>query len=68
MTITFRRAVRENVGLVIGIAGPSGSGKTYSAMRLAAGISGGKPFAVIDTEAGCRPPSALSTRRLRRSH
>lgn len=50
--ITFRRAVRENVGLVIGIAGPSGSGKTYSAMRLAAGIAGGKPFAVIDTEAG----------------
>ena len=52
MTITFRRAVRENVGLVIGIAGPSGSGKTYSAMRLAAGIAGGKSFAVIDTEAG----------------
>lgn len=50
--ITFRRAVRENVGLVIGIAGPSGSGKTFSAMRLAEGISGGKPFAVIDTEAG----------------
>lgn len=50
--ITFRRAVRENVPLVIGLAGPSGSGKTYSAMRLAAGISQGKPFAVIDTEAG----------------
>lgn len=50
--ITFRRAVRENVPLVIGIAGPSGSGKTYSAMRLAAGIAQGKPFAVIDTEAG----------------
>lgn len=50
--ITFRKAVRENVGLVIGIAGPSGSGKTYSAMRLAAGISAGKRFAVIDTEAG----------------
>ena len=50
--ITFRRAVRENVPLVIGLAGPSGSGKTYSAMRLAAGIAQGKPFAVIDTEAG----------------
>lgn len=52
MTITFRKAVRENVGLIIGIAGPSGSGKTYSAMRLAEGMSQGKPFAVVDTEAG----------------
>ena len=52
MSITFRKAVRENVGLIIGIAGPSGSGKTFSAMRLAAGMSQGKPFAVIDTEAG----------------
>lgn len=50
--ITFARAVRENVPLIIGLAGPSGSGKTYSAMRLAAGIAQGKPFAVIDTEAG----------------
>lgn len=52
MSITFRKAVRENVGWIIGIAGPSGSGKTFSAMRLAAGMSGGRPFAVIDTEAG----------------
>lgn len=52
MSITFRKAVRENVGLIVGIAGPSGSGKTFSAMRLAAGMSQGKPFAVIDTEAG----------------
>jgi hypothetical protein len=52
MTFTFRPAVRENVGLLIGLAGGSGSGKTYTAMRLASGISGGKPFAVIDTEAG----------------
>ena len=50
--ITFRKAVRENVGWIIGIAGPSGSGKTFSAMRLAAGMSGGKRFAVVDTEAG----------------
>jgi hypothetical protein len=50
--ITFRRAVRENVPLIIGLAGASGSGKTYSAMRLAAGIAQGKPFAVLDTEAG----------------
>lgn len=52
MTITFRPAVRENVGLLIGLAGASGSGKTYTAMRLASGIAAGKPFAVIDTERG----------------
>lgn len=52
MTFSFRPAVRENVALLIGLAGSSGSGKTYTAMRLASGISGGKPFCVIDTEAG----------------
>ena len=49
---TFRPAVRESVGLLIGLAGASGSGKTYSAMRLASGMARGKRFAVIDTEAG----------------
>ncbi|HSW83493.1 MAG TPA: AAA family ATPase [Usitatibacter sp.] len=44
--------MRENVSLLIGLAGSSGSGKTYTAMRLARGIAGDKPFAVIDTEAG----------------
>ena len=52
MTFTFRPAARENVGLLIGLAGASGSGKTYTAMRLAKGIAGDKPFCVIDTEAG----------------
>lgn len=52
MGFTFRPAVRENVSLLIGLAGASGSGKTYTAMRLASGIAGDKPFAVIDTEAG----------------
>lgn len=52
MTFTFRPALRENVGLLIGLIGASGSGKTYTAMRLAAGISGDKRFCVIDTEAG----------------
>lgn len=52
MTFTLRPAVRENAHLMIGLAGASGSGKTYTAMRLAAGIAGDKPFAVIDTEAG----------------
>jgi len=52
MTYTFRRAVRENVNLLLGLAGASGAGKTYTAMRLASGIAGGKRFAVIDTENG----------------
>ncbi len=52
MTFQFKPAVREQVGLLIGLAGGTGSGKTFSAMRLAAGIAGDRPFAVIDTEAG----------------
>lgn len=50
MTITFKPAARENVGLWINLIGGTGSGKTYTAMRLAAGIAGDKPFCVIDTE------------------
>ena len=50
--ITFRKAVRENISLIIGLAGPSGGGKTMTALRLAKGLAGNKPFAVIDTEAG----------------
>lgn len=49
---TFRPAVRESVGLIIGLAGPSGGGKTYTAMELATGLAGGRRFAVIDTEGG----------------
>jgi hypothetical protein len=52
MTITFRPAVREGVPLLLGLAGGTGSGKTWSAMTLAKGLSGGKPFAVVDTENG----------------
>ena len=52
MSYTFRRAVREKVPLIIGLSGGTGSGKTFSAMRLAKGMSGGKPFCVIDTENG----------------
>lgn len=52
MTIQFKKAIRENVGLLIGLIGGTGSGKSFSAMRLASGIAGNKPFAVIDTEAG----------------
>jgi len=50
MTYEFKKAVRESVGLLIGLIGASGSGKTFSAMRIASGICGDKPFAVIDTE------------------
>src|SRR3954466_8729879 len=52
MPFNFRPAPRENVGLLIGLSGGTGSGKTFTAMRLAQGIAGDKPFAVIDTEAG----------------
>lgn len=52
MTFSFRRAIRENVGLIVMLSGGTGSGKTFSAMRLASGIAGKKPFVVLDTEAG----------------
>jgi hypothetical protein len=52
MAFTFRPAVRENVGLLIGLIGESGSGKTMTAMRLAKGICADRRFAVIDTEGG----------------
>lgn len=50
--ITFRKAIREQINLIIAVCGGTGSGKTFSAMRIAAGISNGKNFAVIDTENG----------------
>jgi hypothetical protein len=48
----FKKAVRQDAKLLIFLAGGSGSGKTESAMRLASGLAGGKPFACIDTENG----------------
>src|SRR3990167_11064864 len=52
MNFSFRPAARENVSLLIGLAGGTGSGKTFSALELATGLAGSKPFALIDTEAG----------------
>lgn len=53
MTHDFRPAVRENIGLIIGLSGPTGSGKTLSALRLARGLAGGDDAKIftIDTEA-----------------
>lgn len=48
----FRPAVRAGVPLLLGLAGGTGSGKTWSAMVLAQAMSGGKRFAVVDTENG----------------
>jgi hypothetical protein len=52
VSITFRPAVRANVPLLISLAGGTGSGKTLSALYLARGLAGGKPFAGLDTENG----------------
>lgn len=52
VSFEFRDAKRENAPLLILLAGGTGSGKTESAMRLATGLSAGKPFAVIDSENG----------------
>lgn len=52
MAFTVRRAIRENVPLIIGLAGGTGSGKTLSALKIASGLSGGKPFVGIDSESG----------------
>ena len=52
MTFEFKPATREAIPLLLGVAGGTGSGKTFSALRLARGLAGGEPFAVIDTENG----------------
>ena len=46
----FKRAVRHQARLRIGLTGPSGSGKTYGALLLAKGLGG--RTCVVDTERG----------------
>lgn len=46
----FKKAVRSQAKLKLGITGPSGSGKTFSALRLARGIAPKGKIALIDTE------------------
>lgn len=50
MTFTHRPAKREKVWVMVSLAGGTSSGKTMSAMLLAKGMAGGKPFAYVDTE------------------
>ncbi|MBY0324123.1 MAG: ATP-binding protein [Reyranella sp.] len=54
MTYSFAPAVRDRVGLLIGLAGSTGSGKTLSALKIARGLAGGDDakVAFIDTEGG----------------
>lgn len=53
MTMMFRPVPETedyNLHVSCSIAGSSGTGKTYSACLLAKGLTGGEPFAFIDTE------------------
>lgn len=50
--MNFQPLKRERVPLLLGVAGGTGSGKTMSALLLARGLSGGRPFAGVDTENG----------------
>lgn len=50
--LTFRKASRKSVPMLLSISGVSGSGKTYSALQLAAGIAGDGRVGMIDAENG----------------
>lgn len=52
MGFTFKKAERSGTHAIVGFMGGTGAGKTFSALEFATGLSGGKPFAFIDTEAG----------------
>jgi hypothetical protein len=48
----FKKATKAAANLHAAIFGPSGAGKTYTSLRVAIGLAGGSPIAVIDTERG----------------
>lgn len=48
--MSFKPAVPGLVNVVLGCSGMSGGGKTHSAIRVATGLSGEKPFAFASTE------------------
>jgi hypothetical protein len=48
----FKKATKAAANLHAAIFGPSGAGKTFTSLRVATGLSGGSPIAVIDTERG----------------
>jgi hypothetical protein len=67
VSFEFRDAVRKDISTLILLAGGTGSGKTESAMRLATGLAGGAPFAVIDTEVSYGPAGELVGRALHKA-
>ncbi|MEO0479619.1 MAG: ATP-binding protein [Planctomycetota bacterium] len=50
MSLTFKKATKEDSRLRMCLTGPSGSGKTMTALKIATGLGG--RVAVIDTERG----------------
>ena len=48
----FKKATKAQANLHAAIHGPSGAGKTFTSLRVATGLAGGGPIAVIDTERG----------------
>jgi hypothetical protein len=50
--MAFKKATKAQANLHAAIFGPSGAGKTFTSLRVATGLAGGSPIAVIDTERG----------------
>lgn len=50
MSVTYRKVTRGRTPIMAGVAGPTKSGKTKSAFRMAVGLAGGGPIAMINTE------------------
>jgi len=48
----FRKATKSQAKLRAAVFGPSGAGKTFTSLRVATGLAGGSPIALIDTERG----------------